>query len=87
MVITVWNGRSFDTAKDLTAAERHILQKLFAWKTMVKTAEEFKAQTQRALEVGWNDSGPVAASPALDMIIQHLEREVAARLKDTAARS
>ena len=42
MIITIWNGQSFDTEKDLTAAERLILQKLFAWKSMVNTLEEFK---------------------------------------------
>jgi hypothetical protein len=30
MIITTWNGKSFDTDKELSAPERHILQKLFA---------------------------------------------------------
>ena len=80
MIFTTWNGRSFDTERDLTAAERHILQKLFAWKSMARSIKEFREKRTRALQVGWNDSGPVRESPALRMIIDHLEREVAARL-------
>jgi hypothetical protein len=80
MIFTTWNGRSFDTERDLSAAERHILQKLFAWKSMAATIEEFREKKVRALQVGWNGSGPVRESPAMRMIIAHLEREVARRL-------
>ena len=80
MIITIWNGQSFDTEKDLTAAERYILQKLFAWKSMVNTLEEFKEKKDRALKMGWNNSGPVNESHSLRMIINDLEKEIILRL-------
>ena len=82
MRISLLNGQSFDTDKDLTAAERHILQKLFLWKSMVGSLEEFRDKTHRALKVGWNDSGPVSATRPLKMIIEDLERQVVSRLNN-----
>jgi hypothetical protein len=81
MRISLRNGQSFDSDKDLTAAERHILQKLFLWKSMAGSLDEFREQTRRALKRGWNDSGPVNESRPLRMIIEDLERQVASRLK------
>lgn len=81
MIITVFNGQSFDTEKDLTPAERHILQKLFAWKSLAKTIEEFREKRDKALKTGWNNSGPVKESRFLNIIIQDLEKQVLARLK------
>ena len=80
MMITTENGRSFDTERDLTAPERHILQKLFAWKSMAKSLREFRTKRDQALRKGWNNSGPVAESRALKVIIRDLEAKVAARL-------
>ena len=80
MIITIQNGQSFDTEKDLTAVDRHILQKLFAWKSMVNTLEEFKEKKDRALKMGWNNSGPVNESHSLSMIINDLEKEIILRL-------
>lgn len=82
MRISLWNDQSFDTDKDLTAAERHILQKLFLWKSMAGSLEEFRKQTRRALEVGWNGSGPVSETRPLKMIIEDLERQVVSRLNN-----
>lgn len=81
MIIKIWNGQIFDTEKDLTAAERHILQKLFAWESMAHTIEEFREKKKRALYVGWNNSGPVSERHPLSMIINDLEKKIAARLK------
>ncbi|MFZ0482608.1 MAG: hypothetical protein WAL93_04380 [Desulfobacterales bacterium] len=82
MIIKIWNGQTFDTEKDLTPSERHILQKLFAWESMVDTLEEFREKKDRALNVGWNNSGPVGESCNLSMIIKDLEKRVVIRLKD-----
>jgi hypothetical protein len=49
MLITLSNGRSLDTERDLTAAERHILQKLMIWESMAGTLEEFREKRARAL--------------------------------------
>jgi hypothetical protein len=81
LIITLWNGLSVDTERDLGAAERHILQKLFIWKAMAGSIEEFREKKRRALELGWNNSGPVEESPRLRMVIEDLERQVTARLQ------
>ncbi|MCU0597957.1 MAG: hypothetical protein MUE70_01725 [Desulfobacterales bacterium] len=84
MIIRTSNGQTFDTDSDLSAAERHILQKLFAWKSFVQTIKEFQEKKDRSFKSGWNNSGPVAESQAMRMIIQDIEKEVAARLKGIA---
>jgi hypothetical protein len=81
MIITVSNGQALDTAKDLNAVERHILQKLLIWETMAKTVEEFREKTGQALISGWNNSGPVSGSRNLKLIIQDLEKKVRERLQ------
>jgi hypothetical protein len=80
MIITTWNGKSFDTDRDLSAPERHIIQKLFAWESMVSSLKQFREKKEAALLKGWNNSGPIAESMALRTIIQDLERKVVARL-------
>jgi hypothetical protein len=80
MIFTIWNGQAFDTEKDLTAAERHILQKLFILEPMVNSLEEFEQRKERAIKLGWNNSGPVNVSHALSMIIEDLEKKVISRL-------
>ena len=80
MIITTHNGQTFDTNKDLTAPERHILQKLFLWESMSSSLEEFREKKNVALSKGWNDSGPVAESNVLKTIIRHLEAKVSLRL-------
>jgi len=81
MIITTWNGKSFDTDKDLTEAERHIVQKLFAWESLVTSLEQFREKKKDSLLMGWNNLGPVTESTALRTIIQDIERKVVARLK------
>jgi hypothetical protein len=80
MIITIWTGQAIDTAKDLNAVERHILQKLLLWEAMAKSVEEFREKTGQALKSGWNNSGPVSGSRNLRLIIQDLEKKVKARL-------
>lgn len=81
MIIVIKDGKSFDTNKDLTAAERHILQKLFIWESMASSVEQFRVQKGKALLKGWNQTGPIDESPALKSIIQDLESKVSTRLR------
>ena len=80
MIITTKDGQSFDTETDLTAPERHILQKLFLWESMASSLEEFRSKKQDALVKGWNNSGPIRESRTLKQIIGDLEEKVTNRL-------
>ena len=80
MIITTGDGKSFDTDKDLTAPERHIIQKLFVWESMATSLEQFREKKRDALLKGWNKSGPIGESMALGTIIKDLEKKVVARL-------
>jgi hypothetical protein len=82
MIFTTKSGQSFDTEKDLTAPERHVLQKLFLWKSMASSVEEFRRKKQEALVRGWNDSGPIPESRSLRCIVEDLEHKVLDRLKE-----
>lgn len=82
MIITTDNGTSIDTEKDLTAPERHVLQKLFLWKSMAVSLDQFRQKKEQALQKGWNNSGPLAGSPNLRIVIQDLEKKVTMRLRD-----
>ena len=81
MIITTQDGQHFDTNQDLTASERHVLQKLFLWESMASSLQEFREKKKAALSKGWNNSGPVEQSEALKKIIRHLETKVTLRLK------
>jgi hypothetical protein len=81
VIITTEDGKSYDTEIDLTAPERHILQKLFLWESMASTLDQFREKKDQALFKGWNNSGPIQESPALKRIIKDLERKVSVRLK------
>lgn len=80
MIFTTQNGQNFDTDRDLSAPERHILQKLFAWEALSSSLEQFQEKKREALDKGWNQSGPVEAGAALKAIIRDLERKVRDRL-------
>lgn len=82
MVLILGNGQSFDTETDLTAQERHVLQKLFLWKSMASSIEEFRGKKEEALQKGWNCSGPVRESDALKAIVRDLEEKVSLRLRE-----
>ena len=81
MILTTRTGQSFDTETDLTAAERHILQKLFLWKSMASSVEEFRKKKDEALQKGWNLSGPIRESDAMRVIARDLEDKVTRRLR------
>ena len=83
MIITTKTGKSIDTQRDLSAEERHILQKLFLWESMASSLKEFREKKKEALMKGWNNSGPVRESPALHSIILDLEKKVTVRLSKT----
>jgi len=80
MILTLGNGQSFDTETDLNAPERHVLQKLFFWKSMASSVEEFRKKKAEALQKGWNQSGPIGESAAMRAITQDLEQKVVLRL-------
>jgi len=82
MIVTTKNGESFDTQSDLSAPERHILQKLFLWKSMAASLQEFRGKKDEALRKGWNQSGPVPESRALKAIVHDLEEKVLQRLHE-----
>ena len=75
--------KDIDTDRDLSPEERHIVQKLFCWRAIVDSIEEFREQTRLALQKGWNNSGPVRESTHLKWVIQQLEQEIRHRLDDT----
>ena len=79
MIFTTRKGQSFDTETDLTAAERHIVQKLMAWKSVSVSIDVFREKKRQALQAGWNNSGPVRESLALAAIIRDLEQDVIER--------
>lgn len=83
MIFETSDGKKYDTQSDLTAEERHILQKLFLWQTLAKSLEEFTIKKQAALMAGWNNSGPVAESSAMKHILNDLEKRVIKRLFET----
>ena len=80
MIITTGDGKSIDTEKDLSAPERHILQKLFAWESLATSVEQFNEKKDEAFRKGWNNSGPVKGGDSLKSIIKDLEKKVIARL-------
>ena len=82
MIINIYDGTSIDTVKDLGAEERHIVQKLFAWATMVESVARFRELKKKALADGWNNSGPVRESRALSLVANDLEIRIRRRLKN-----
>ena len=76
MIITLSGGRNIDTESDLTAVERHIVQKLYAWQSLVDSLDAFREKRDQALRAGWDDSGPVSERPILRQIVTDLEKSV-----------
>lgn len=81
MIINIYNGTSIDTTKDFGPAERHIVQKLFAWASMVESVARFRELKEKALADGWNNSSPVRESRALSLVANELEVQIRRRLK------
>ena len=83
MIYTTQRGESFDLEKDFSSPERHILQKLFIWKDMAASVEEFRLKKQEALAKGWGDSGPIQASRKLEGLTRDFEEQVILRIRAT----
>ena len=81
MIVTTTDGRTFDTDRNLTPAERHILQKLFLWEEMAVNLDQFRDEKAKAFRRGWNHSGPIAESPTMRIIIADMEKRLIARLQ------
>jgi hypothetical protein len=81
MLYTTEKDETFDLEKDFSSPERHILQKLLLWQEMAASVEEFRRKKAEALQVGWNNSGPIKEGPALKSVTQDLEKRVAQRLQ------
>ena len=80
MIITTKDGKSFDTDRDLTAPERHILQKLFIWQLFASSVDQLKEKEKEAMFRGWGNSGPIKTSKAMRAILTELEEKVVLRL-------
>lgn len=80
MIIQIDNNPDIDTDRDLSAEERHVLQKLFCWKHLVDSVAQFRQKKESALIVGWNNSGPIRESRALALVVQQMEKEIRLRL-------
>lgn len=81
MIIQSRNGQKVDTAR-LSPEERHVIQKLLAWQSLAGSLAFFREKTAAALAAGWNDSGPVSRTRALDLVIEALEQALVRRLKE-----
>lgn len=81
MIINHSSGRIYDTDRDLTSPERHIVQKMMCWEYIATSLEQFREKRDKALVDGWGDSGPVSESPVLKDITEEMERRLSARLK------
>jgi len=82
MIINIYDGTAIDTEKDFGPAERHIVQKLFAWASMGESVTQFRELKKKALADGWNNSGPVSESRALSLVANDLEVRIRRRLKN-----
>ncbi len=80
MIFTINSKQKIDTAS-LSPEERHIIQKLVCWESLVDSISHFKIKKKEALQAGWNNSGPVRESRDLSLIIRHLENKIINRLK------
>jgi len=80
MIITTRNGKSYDTDRDLTAPERHILQKLIIWESFAASIDQFREKEKEAMLRGWNNSGPIKTSQTMIAILVELEEKVLLRL-------
>ena len=81
MIIHLKNGKTYDTDRDLSPPERHILQKMFALEWSAESVEHFRKKRDEAVCVGWNGSGPVQAGSALKAIMGEMDKKVKDRQK------
>lgn len=79
MIYLTLKGRSVDTDLDLSAPQRHVLQKLMAWEQLALPVADFVARRAKALQQGWDGRGPVAESPAFLAVADDLATRLAVR--------
>jgi len=80
MLIKISNDKDIDT-DDFNSEERHVLQKLIGWKSLVNSMAEFQKKKESAIFTGWNNSGPIHATENLTLVIEQLEKELHLRLE------
>jgi hypothetical protein len=78
--MTLTTDQALELGRTLSSPERHVLQKLYLWKDMAVSVEEFRSQKEAALRAGWDDSGPIQTSGVLAGLLQDMEYMVAQRL-------
>jgi hypothetical protein len=71
---------NFELEKDLTSAERPILQKLFSLEGPGRRRKGIQPKEQEALDQGWGESGPVGKVARLKSITRDPEEQVASRM-------
>ena len=49
---------------------------------MVDSVAQFRKKKESALNVGWNNSGPIRETKAMTLVCQQLEKELRLRLKN-----
>lgn len=81
MQIHIDENTIIDTERDLGPEERHVVQKLIGWKSLVHSVEEFRQKRKKALHDGWNNSGPLVESEKLRLIGESLERQLITHLR------
>jgi len=81
MIIHLADKSEVDTERDLSSAEKHILQKLLCYKVYAQSVAEFRQKKEKAFRVGWNDSGPVRETPIMAKVAEKLEAELRLRLQ------
>ena len=79
MIIECSNGKQVDT-RTLSPAERHVIQKLLAWHSLAESLVFFREKTRAALETGWDGTGPVRMTRALEQVIKTLEADLVKRI-------
>ncbi len=80
MLIRLDNNKEIDT-DIFSSEERHILQKLIGWKSLVISMAEFQQKKESALSTGWNNSGPIQETEPLTLVIRQMEKELRIRLE------
>ena len=81
MNIRLADNSEIDTERDLSSAEKHILQKLLCYKVYAQSVAEFRQKKEKAFRVGWNESGPVRETPIMAKVAEQLEAELRLRLQ------
>ncbi len=87
MIIKLENSSDIDTDRDLSAEERHILQTLFGWKSLVDSVKQFREKKELAFRTGWNESGPIRETKTMSLVVQQLEKELRLRLAATQGKN